>query len=130
MWICALVLSHLSTPMLPAPFLRAGAFPGALLSTKSHHSLTINNDSDLRQCPQKGWHTMSQTPTAPLVGVSVLDLSRLLPGGYASQMLADLGADVLKIEEPGLGDYARTMPQFTRTVGQAFLAVNRDKRSV
>ena len=73
---------------------------------------------------------MSQTPAAPLVGVRVLDLSRLLPGGYASQMLADLGADVLKIEEPGLGDYARTMPPFTRTVGQAFLAVNRDKRSV
>jgi crotonobetainyl-CoA:carnitine CoA-transferase CaiB-like acyl-CoA transferase len=73
---------------------------------------------------------MSQTPAAPLAGVRVLDLSRLLPGGYASQMLADLGADVLKIEEPGLGDYARTMPPFTRTVGQAFLAVNRDKRSV
>ena len=73
---------------------------------------------------------MSQTPAAPLAGVRVLDLSRLLPGGYASQMLADLGADVLKIEEPGLGDYARAMPPFTRSVGQAFLAVNRNKRSV
>ena len=73
---------------------------------------------------------MSQTPVAPLAGVRVLDLSRLLPGGYTSQMLADLGADVLKIEEPGSGDYARTMPPFARTVGQAFLAVNRDKRSV
>jgi crotonobetainyl-CoA:carnitine CoA-transferase CaiB-like acyl-CoA transferase len=73
---------------------------------------------------------MSQTPVAPLAGVRVLDLSRLLPGGYTTQMLADLGADVLKIEEPGSGDYARTMPPFARTVGQAFLAVNRDKRSV
>ena len=74
---------------------------------------------------------MSQTPPPqpPLAGVRVLDLTRLLPGGYASQMLADLGADVLKIEEPGAGDYARTMPPFARTVGQAFLAVNRDKRS-
>jgi alpha-methylacyl-CoA racemase len=73
---------------------------------------------------------MSQIPTPPLAGVRVLDLSRLLPGGYATQMLADLGADVLKIEEPGIGDYARSMPPFTRMVGQAFLAVNRDKRSV
>lgn len=73
---------------------------------------------------------MSRTPAPPLAGVRVLDLSRLLPGGYATQMLADLGADVLKIEEPGPGDYARMMPPFARTVGQAFLAVNRDKRSV
>jgi crotonobetainyl-CoA:carnitine CoA-transferase CaiB-like acyl-CoA transferase len=73
---------------------------------------------------------MSQIPNAPLAGVRVLDLSRLLPGGYTTQMLADLGADVLKIEEPGSGDYARSMPPFAQTVGQAFLAVNRDKRSV
>jgi alpha-methylacyl-CoA racemase len=67
--------------------------------------------------------------TPPLEGVHVLDLTRLLPGGYATQMLADLGADVLKIEEPGLGDYARVTPPFARGVGQAFLAVNRNKRS-
>jgi alpha-methylacyl-CoA racemase len=72
---------------------------------------------------------MPQTSAPPLAGVRVLDLSRLLPGGYVTQMLADLGADVLKIEEPGIGDYARTMPPFAGTVGQAFLAVNRDKRS-
>jgi alpha-methylacyl-CoA racemase len=72
---------------------------------------------------------MSQSATPPLADVRVLDLTRLLPGGYASQMLADLGADVLKIEEPGSGDYARTMPPFAQTVGQAFLAVNREKRS-
>ena len=65
----------------------------------------------------------------PLDGLRVLDLTRLLPGGYASQLLADLGAGVLKIEEPGIGDYARTTPPMGRTVGQAFLAVNRNKRS-
>ena len=50
------------------------------------------------------------SPPLPLQGVRVLDLTRLLPGGYAIQLLADLGADVLKIEEPGQGDYARAMP--------------------
>lgn len=70
------------------------------------------------------------TPPLPLAGVRALDLTRLLPGGYATQLLADLGAEVTKIEEPGAGDYARSMPPFSRSVGQAFLAVNRNKRSV
>ncbi|HLZ21192.1 MAG TPA: CaiB/BaiF CoA-transferase family protein [Ktedonobacterales bacterium] len=65
----------------------------------------------------------------PLDGLRVLDLTRLLPGGYATQMLADLGADVLKIEEPGAGDYARAMPPLLRGVGESFLATNRNKRS-
>src|SRR5262245_26140359 len=64
-----------------------------------------------------------------LQGLRILDLTRLLPGGYTSQMLADLGADVVKIEEPGLGDYARSMPPIKGSVGQSFLAVNRNKRS-
>lgn len=72
---------------------------------------------------------MSQTSLAPLAGVRVLDLTRLLPGGYATQMLADLGADILKIEEPGFGDYARMMAPLVDDVGVAFLAVNRHKRS-
>ena len=71
----------------------------------------------------------SASTSLPLEGLRVLDLTRLLPGGYASQMLADLGANVLKIEEPGTGDYARTMPPFARTTGIGFLAVNRNKRS-
>ena len=67
----------------------------------------------------------------PLNGIRVLDLSRLLPGGYASQMLADFGADVVKIEAPRSGDYSRAQPPFGPAgQGLTFLAVNRNKRSV
>ena len=67
----------------------------------------------------------------PLDGIRVLDLSRLLPGAYASQMLADFGADVIKVEEPGSGDYGRSMPPYaTNGVGLGFLAINRNKRSI
>ncbi|MBX5451640.1 CaiB/BaiF CoA transferase family protein [Thermogemmatispora sp.] len=69
--------------------------------------------------------------TQPLSGIRVLDLSRLLPGGYASQLLADFGADVIKVEEPGSGDYGRNMPPYgPGGMGLAFLAVNRNKRSL
>lgn len=66
----------------------------------------------------------------PLAGITVLDLSRLLPGPMCSQHLADLGADVIKIEDPGLGDYARWSgaPQVVNS--PFFLALNRNKRSV
>ncbi|PSQ34938.1 CoA transferase [Halobacteriales archaeon QS_9_70_65] len=66
-----------------------------------------------------------------LDGVRVLDLTRLLPGPYATQLLADAGADVVKIEDTDAGDYARHMPPTTDDgVGAVFDAVNRGKRSV
>jgi len=69
--------------------------------------------------------------TQPLSGIRILDLSRLLPGAYASQMLADFGADVIKIEEPGSGDYSRMFPPYSASgVGLSFLAINRNKRSL
>jgi alpha-methylacyl-CoA racemase len=69
--------------------------------------------------------------TQPLSGIRVLDLSRLLPGAYASQMLADFGADVIKIEAPVSGDYGRFMPPHgVGGMSLYFLALNRNKRSM
>lgn len=66
-----------------------------------------------------------------LDGVRVLDLTRLLPGPYATQLLADLGAEVIKIEAPETGDYARQMsPRTDDGTGAIFAAVNRGKQSV
>jgi crotonobetainyl-CoA:carnitine CoA-transferase CaiB-like acyl-CoA transferase len=60
----------------------------------------------------------------PLKGIKVLDLSRLLPGPYCTLLLADLGADVIKIEEPDKGDYMRQL------IPGVYEAVNRNKRSL
>ncbi len=65
----------------------------------------------------------------PLDGIRVLDLSRLLPGPYLTQLLADLGAEVIKIETPRLGDYSRSAPP-EMGLGGMFEAVNRGKKSV
>ena len=65
----------------------------------------------------------------PLAGIRVLDLTRLLPGPFAGQTLAELGADVIKIEQPGTGDGARAMLPRINGVGLGFLATNRGKRS-
>jgi crotonobetainyl-CoA:carnitine CoA-transferase CaiB-like acyl-CoA transferase len=66
----------------------------------------------------------------PLTGIRVLDMTRLLPGPFAGQMLAELGADVVKVEEPGTGDGSRLLPPFVQGVGLGFLATNRGKRSL
>ena len=73
--------------------------------------------------------------TGALAGLKVLDLSRLLPGGFCSLLLADLGAEVLKVEDTGMGDYVRwATPKYEGaddSAGSAlFLALNRGKRSI
>jgi alpha-methylacyl-CoA racemase len=73
---------------------------------------------------------MEQEPTLPLVGVRVLDLSRLLPGPYATLVLADLGATVDKVEDPDGGDYLRQMPPHLGEHGALFYGLNRNKRSL
>jgi crotonobetainyl-CoA:carnitine CoA-transferase CaiB-like acyl-CoA transferase len=70
-----------------------------------------------------------------LDGVRVLDLSRLLPGGFCSLLLADFGAEVLKVEDTGMGDYIRWSPPYYEGVEDSaksalFLALNRGKRSI
>jgi crotonobetainyl-CoA:carnitine CoA-transferase CaiB-like acyl-CoA transferase len=65
-------------------------------------------------------------------GIRILDLSRLLPGPYCSLLFADLGAEVIKVEEPGRGDYARqTRPYWGDSdIGAYFLLLNRNKKSL
>lgn len=66
----------------------------------------------------------------PLAGLRVLDLTRLLPGPVATQHLADLGADVVKIEDTGEGDYARSMGAKPGETSAFFKLVNRNKRAL
>jgi alpha-methylacyl-CoA racemase len=73
--------------------------------------------------------------TLPLEGIRVLDVSRLLPGGFCSLLLADFGADVLKVEDTGMGDYLRwSAPGYDGASDSAksalFLSLNRGKRSI
>lgn len=65
-----------------------------------------------------------------LSGIRVIDLSRLLPGPYCSMMLADLGAEVIKVEEPGRGDYLRHFPPKVKEDSAFFLSINRNKKSI
>src|SRR5256885_3786700 len=66
----------------------------------------------------------------PLTGIRILDLTRLLPGAFCTMLLADMGADVVKIEEPGTGDYMRWTPPLIGGQSALFNALNRNKRSV
>jgi len=66
----------------------------------------------------------------PLKGLRVLDLSRVLAGPFCSMTLADLGAEVIKVEIPGRGDDTRAYPPFINGVSSYFLSINRGKKSI
>ena len=66
----------------------------------------------------------------PLEGLLVLDLTRVLVGPYATMILADLGADVIKIEMPGRGDDARAFPPHVHGESAYFMSLNRNKRGI
>ena len=67
----------------------------------------------------------------PLTGIRILDLTHALAGPYCTMLLGDLGADVIKVEPPGIGDHSRQWgPPFVNGESSYFLSVNRNKRSV
>ena len=66
----------------------------------------------------------------PLKGFRILDLTRLIPGPFCTMILADLGADVVKVEEPSLGDYERQIQPSIGSMAYRFLLLNRNKRSL
>ena len=71
----------------------------------------------------------SMSKSGSLNDLKVLDLTRILAGPFCTMMLADLGADVIKIEKPGTGDETRLWgPPYVNTMSCYFLAVNRNKR--
>jgi crotonobetainyl-CoA:carnitine CoA-transferase CaiB-like acyl-CoA transferase len=74
--------------------------------------------------------TVSPAWAGPLQGVRVLDFTRVLAGPAASLALADLGAEIFKIEPPGTGDETRTFPPFRQGESHYFLSVNRGKKSI
>jgi crotonobetainyl-CoA:carnitine CoA-transferase CaiB-like acyl-CoA transferase len=74
--------------------------------------------------------TPARKRRGPLDGTRVLDLSRVLAGPFCSLILADLGAEVIKVEEIGGGDQTRTIPPFVNGESHYFLSINRNKSSV
>lgn len=66
----------------------------------------------------------------PLTGVRVLDLTRVLAGPFTTMLLADLGAEVVKVEEPGVGDESRRIGPFANGVSTYFISINRGKKGL
>jgi crotonobetainyl-CoA:carnitine CoA-transferase CaiB-like acyl-CoA transferase len=68
--------------------------------------------------------------SGPLQGVKILDFTRILAGPFATQILGDLGAEIIKVEPPGHGDETRTYAPFREGESHYFLAINRSKKSI
>lgn len=82
-------------------------------------------------CFQQCSKSLSTGKKGVLSGVRVLDLSRILAGPYCTQMLGDMGAEVIKIEQPGGGDETRRWgPPFVQGESSYFMSINRNKKSV
>jgi crotonobetainyl-CoA:carnitine CoA-transferase CaiB-like acyl-CoA transferase len=91
----------------------------SILSRKRERSFEVN----MAEKPAGSW-------AGPLQGIRVLDFTRVLAGPSAALALADLGAEVVKIEPPAPGDDTRLFPPFREQVSHYFLSVNRGKKSI
>ncbi|KAM4718115.1 succinyl-CoA:glutarate CoA-transferase isoform 5-T5 [Anableps anableps] len=94
---------------------------------------TLLQRSQALRCPgSRQWNSDTNAGAArPLEGVRVLDLTRVLAGPFATMILGDLGAEVIKVERPGGGDDTRTWgPPFVASESVYFLSVNRNKKSI
>jgi crotonobetainyl-CoA:carnitine CoA-transferase CaiB-like acyl-CoA transferase len=75
--------------------------------------------------------SLMSTSAGPLAGLTVVDLTRVLSGPYCTMILADMGARVIKIEQPGRGDETRAWgPPFVSGESAYFLGINRNKESI
>lgn len=74
--------------------------------------------------------TTPSASSAPLAGITILDLTHVLAGPFCSTILADLGADVIKVERPGIGDDTRAFPPFQDGRSGYFATLNHSKRSI
>jgi crotonobetainyl-CoA:carnitine CoA-transferase CaiB-like acyl-CoA transferase len=77
-----------------------------------------------------GGESTMRKASRPLAGIRVVDLTRVLAGPFCSMMLGDMGAEVIKVEEPGRGDDTRSWPPFLGGEATYFLSVNRNKKSL
>ena len=73
---------------------------------------------------------MSAPQDGPLAGVKVLDLTQMMAGPFCTMLLADMGADVVKVEKPDGDDIRRSGPPFIEGESAAFLGINRNKRGM
>ena len=80
--------------------------------------------------PKKMTTLSNQSVNAPLSGIKILDLTSVMLGPYATQMLGDYGADVIKIESPDGDTTRRTGPALEPGMAATFIGANRSKRSI
>ncbi|HRG89130.1 MAG TPA: CoA transferase [Chitinophagales bacterium] len=116
----ALMMGKVKVSNLPAMMQFAKCF--RKYTTTDHGPQTTVNINTER--------TAYKPATGPLVGVKIIDFTRLLPGPLATMFLADMGADVIKVEDPDNPDYIRGFEPQVNGTSMFYLALNRNKRSL
>ncbi|MFM2306890.1 MAG: hypothetical protein RLZZ367_1559, partial [Bacteroidota bacterium] len=116
----ALMMGKVKVSNLPAMMQFAKCF--RKYTTTDHRPQTTEN--------AKQQSVTRKPQTGPLAGVKIIDFTRLLPGPLATMFLADMGADVIKVEDPDNPDYIRGFEPQVNGTSMFYLALNRNKRSL